>query len=507
MRRWLLSLVAVASALGALAGSAAAGEGSLAGRGEATYQRKKDAMIARDEAFAAATADAVRKALTAFVSPEILREKSATIDQEVLASSVAFVERTEVVSETDRDGVYSVVLKVWVDDGALRTTLQALGFDQDVRSRRSIAVVIEEYFAGDAVPSTEPLVARELEVSSVEYKSSDALSAGSSHTVDADYDANVKGGLQVDGRDSVRVTSGPDSLKASSTLKASGEYRDTTTARYDEAASSHLEAHADESYSAFSLKLKENFPPTALRQPRSDPASGAAISARLLQRDCRLVDDSTVGRIRAELVGEDGLLLDLLANPARLSELSVRLGANYGADAFMIGTTAIVYNGERSGGHQATATLAVRIVDAITGDIVAYAVREQSGLGADSQSAAATAARRLGDLLGQDLGDQLFAYWKRRDEKGIEITLRVLGVDSTRLNLILQDTLSGISGVVNPTQRIFDRPAGLSEFVLTTQRPPAELKAAVLRALFALPDFEKLEEELAVGSEWVFRIP
>lgn len=503
---WLLVLVVAAVFVGRPTRTAHAEGAMYAGTAEVPYKRKRDAMKAREDAIEAATADALRKALPDFMPRDVFDTNQDRFETELLPTASALIERSEITSEKDRDKTYIVVVRAWIDKKALGAALDSMGMSQDVASRRTIAVIIDEFFAGDSIPSSEPMVARELEVTSVNYGRTDTVDAKASSEVDAGYEADVSAAAKVSGSSNTRINVQGNSATDRSKVDGSASYSDDSKAHYNSSDAASLEARSEEAYSSFALKLKENFPPEALRQPRQDPASGAAIAARLLGRDCRLADDSVVSSLRADLVGPDGMLADLIADPSALSTRAAALGASHGVDAVMIGTTAVVYNGAKKGGHAATANLAVRIVDTATGDIVAYAVRNNSGSGGDSQSAASAAASRLGDLLGQDLGDQLFSYWKKRDEKGIEISFRVVGVDSTRLNLLLEDLLRGVEGMESVEQRVFDRSTGVAEYVLTTRKSPTEFKSTLLRRLYSEAAFDKLEEELSLGTKWLFRL-
>jgi hypothetical protein len=506
VRVFLLLLVLTLGTVALPASPASADELMYAGAAEVTYKRRKDSLAARSDAIEAAVADAVRKALPEFMTRETLESNAQRLESELLPTAAALVLRTEIVSEKDRDKTYSVVVRAWIDEGAVADALDSMGISQAVGSRRTIAVVVDEYYAGDSAPSAEPMVSQELEISSVQYGRTDTLDASSSSEVDAGYEADVSARDRVSGTRTTRIDAGDASASDRIGVSGSARYDDNSEAHYTSEADASIEARSEEAYSSFAMKLKTNFPPEALRQPRPDAASAAAIAARLLGRDCRLSDDASVQEMRSALAGPDGILADLVADPAALSSKAATLGAKYGVDAIMVGTTAIVYDGERSGGHSATANLAVRVVDTATGDIVAYAVRNNSGLAADSQSAATSAATRLGDLLGQDLGDQLFAYWKNRDEKGIEISLRIVGIDSTRLNLLVGDLLAGVEGLDRLEQRVFDRESGIAEYVLTTRASPTAFKSAVLRQLYTDAAFGGLEEELSIGSKWIFRV-
>lgn len=464
-----------------------AAEVALTGKGEASYTKKKDAMKAREDAIEDAIKKAVQKSLSKYVTPDVLAAKADEIEV-FLETAVAMVKRYEVVKEDDEKGTYSVILKAYVDEETLKGNLDSSGFSMDVGSRRTIAVLIDEYFAADAKPSNEPLVAEEITLNTVD------TSRSSSHDQqnDVSESASSNSGSSSTEQAAARRGNEAAAYRADSSTSASEQSQFA-----DKSSESKKES---ESFSSVNLSIKRYFPPEALRQPRSDPSSAAAITKRLLERDARMADAKVVSDMRQQFVGADGLFMTGIADPSASARKAMELGAKYASDAVMLGVTAIVYNGEKNGAHSATATLVIRIVDTVTGDIVATAVRSQSGSGTDSQTAASEAGRRLGDLLGQDLGEQLFSYWKKRDEKGIEVTVRIVGVTSTPVKLAASDILSAVKGVEGVEERVFDRANGLLEFVVTTRRPLKDFKSDLLRGLYAHDDFKKLEEEMSMGA-------
>jgi hypothetical protein len=468
-----------------------AAEVALTGKGEASYTKKKDAMNAREDAIEEATKQAVRKSLTQYVTPELLSAKADDIEV-FLETAVAMVKRTEIVKEDDDGKKYSVILKAYVDEDTLKSNLESSGFSMDVASRRTIAVLIEEYFAGDAKPATGPVVAEEVSLSTVDYSKDSSYDqkndVSASASSKSSNDSSSREAAYAVGYSGAAAAASRSSSSSSSSEKASMSDKSTVSSKDSEA------------FSSVNLSVKKYFPPEALKQPRPDPSSAAAITKRLIARDARLADAKIVSEMRQQFVGADGLFMTGIADPSASALKAMELGAKYASDAVMLGVTAIVYNGEQGGAHTATATLAIRIVDTVTGDIVASAVRSQSGTGPDSQTAASEAARRLGDLLGQDLGDQLFTYWKKRDEKGIEVTVRIVGVTSTAVKLAASDVLSATKGAEGVTERVFDRTNGVLEFVVTTKRPLNEFKSELLRGLYTKDEFKKLEEEMSMGA-------
>ncbi len=485
----------------ALSATALAAEVALTGKGEATYTKKKEAMKAREDAIENAIQAAVRKSLTQYVSPEILAANADEIEV-FLETAVAMVKRQEIVKEEDESGKYTVILKAWVDEDTLKGNLDSSGFSTDVASRRTIAVVIEEYFAGDLKPSSEPLIAEDIQLTTVDYARDTKYDQ--KNNVAASASARTSESGSSSSRDAAYIAGSRGSAAAASSSSSSGASSSSQKVAMSDKSS--VSARDTEAFSAVSLSIKRYFPPETLKQPRSDPSSAAAISKRLLARDARLADAQVVSEMRRSLVGADGLFMTGIADPASTGMKAMQLGAKYSSDAMMIGVTGIVYNGEKSGVHTATATLALRIVDTVTGDIVASAVRSQSGNGPDSQTAASQAGARLGDVLGQDLGDQLFAYWKKRDEKGIEVTVRIIGITSSAVKLAAADSIAAVKGAMGVEERMFDRTSGILEFVVTTKRPLNEFKSDVLRTLYTKDEFEKLEEEMSLGATLNYKL-
>jgi hypothetical protein len=251
------------------------------------------------------------------------------------------------------------------------------------------------------------------------------------------------------------------------------------------------------------MSVTKYLPPEKMRQPRPDPVSAARIGSMLMKKDVRLVDADVLNKVRDGLVGQGGLLIDI--DNATLSRQALEMGSQYGFDAMMVGVTAITRDDsdESDGQFAANATLAVRIVDAATGDIVAMEVSQQRGLGSTFNQSADASATRLGDILGKQLGDQLFQYWKKRAEKGFEITVRLKADDlSTRLKIALSDALMGIEGAEDVSERIFDKANGIVEYTVTTKRQLTKFKNDMFRSLYSQSALENVEEEMSLGTNW-----
>ena len=475
MWTWIRGLL-MGALLAAAWGScpAVAGDLVLTGRGTATYKKNKEAMAARDDAIGAALAAAVDKALTRFVTPEVRQEHAAVIEAELLPTAAALVESHTIVSEADRDKTYEVVLKAWIDEEGLRQNLDALRISQDVGQRRAIAVLIQEYAQADLRPTDEERVSEVVDTHRTDHETA--------RTVDSQSHSNSGSNLSGPGMPSTvhHAVSGSTSHEVHS---------DTTTDLHE--------------------TITRFFPPSALRTPRTDPVSGAGIASHLLERDARLIDASVLNKVRDNLLGADGVLMSAVDSRV-LSTKALELGSTYGFDAMLVGVTAITRDDtqEHEGIFQASATLAVRVVDASTGDILASEVTTQRGRGGSFTEAADAAAGRLGDLLGKELAQDLFAYWKKRDEKGYEITVRlhVPGID-THQKLTMLDALQAIRSVEHLEERLYDSANGIVEYTLTTHEDPLLVKKELTRTLLMFPALSGLTEEMSLGTNWNFTLP
>ncbi len=499
----------------------------LTGSGSASYKKKKNAMRAREDAIEAAIITAVRKGLQKFVSPDIYEKNKDTIENELLPTAVALVKSYDVISEKERDKTYTVIIKAKIDQGGLQSNLQSLGISQDVGSRKSIAILIQEYASGDFAPSNEPVVAEKIDIhtidagsqnnvqassneqNDVQAKSSSSESSRSSSRARASGSASRSGSVSasVRGRGSSASASARGSSRASfsgsSANSASSSSRDSASFSDNSSKSADFSDTSSTHHKEMKMSVTKYLPPEKMRQPRPDPVSAARIGSMLMKKDVRLVDADVLNKVRDGLVGQGGLLIDI--DNATLSRQALEMGSQYGFDAMMVGVTAITRDdsGESGGQFAANATLAVRIVDAATGDIVAMEVSQQRGLGSTFNQSADASATRLGDILGKQLGDQLFQYWKKRAEKGFEITVR-LKADalSTRLKIALSDALMGIEGAEDVSERIFDKANGIVEYTVTTKRQLTKFKNDMFRSLYSQSALENVEEEMSLGTNW-----
>jgi hypothetical protein len=478
MIRRLCALVALGTLMSPVAIAASVEQ---TGRGEVTSERpfrRSELESARRSAIREAERAAVWKAIVGLVVDADLAHARDDIDAQVLPESSAFVVSTDVVDEVREKRRYEVVARVVLDRDALVRALEAIGIaPDDARKRHSIAVLVTEYVAADAPPAAAPL-AREVHV----------RDAGASSSVQYGFAGAIEG----HDREAVAVATarGAGAAAWSSDVEAS--------------ATESLDASSD--WHDFELAISEYFPPERLRQPVADPTSGAAIRAALLGRDVRVLDITAASNLQRTLTEGGATVVDTLADSARLGRDVSEFGLAYGADAVLVGVTAITYGGESGGVHRASAHLAARLVDAASGDVLASDTRTATAIGADANAAAASAAREVGQAVGQAMTEQVVTWWKRRDERGWEVTLRLSGPIDSSLSAWVQDELRGVRGVIDVEERLFDPGGRALELVLTTRDAPRTVRAALVDALAHASGGRTLVPGAAAGGVWSFEV-
>jgi hypothetical protein len=514
MRSIFLALAVILSAVPvmSLAGTA------YVGHGEARVENKKKVLAARDLAYTAAVRDAVDKALRAYLSETAYQEGSVAISTQLLPAAVGYAKTTDIVDEVQEGEIYKITVRCDVDMDGLRDALRAVGVSTDVGTRRTIMVLVDEYFSADLAPDASPQVARILDVvdqkavateksassqSSAKATATAEASSAASHSegaVDASYAAKAKMNIPDVGSasqsESAKIKGNWNESNSSSASKASVQ-----TASNSRAQSSY--SHADSS--RFEYHLTEYFPPEMMRRRQEQSACAAALSRELQARDVNLVDQAAVTNMRDRFVGPDGVLANFLSDDGKVREIAMAAASGYSADAAIIGCVSVIYNGVNDQGlHVSTANLAVKVCDASSGQILATAANSQSGVSSTAQSSAVVAAQRLGQLIGADLSEQLYSQFVRRDEKGSEITLHFRGVNDTRTKIILIREIKKVGDVADVTERVFDRPSGVLEVSLVYKGGVSRFKNDFLEKVIDVPELATIEEQTSLGQTLSF---
>ncbi len=413
--------------------------------------KKKTAMQARQDAIRLAQQNAVWEAVIGILNDEVARARKDDIERKVLVKSAAFVAKSEVVDERSADKTYEVTISAIIDKDKLSSTLESVGIRADLVSERiSVAVLVEEYMEGEVAPARK--------------QGPKAAPKPPEPVPEIAIEFLVLAGLEEEG--------------------AINEAPPPATEAFDAVVGEHFE--------------KEDLP----RTKANDPYSGAAIGAQLGERDVKLVESAAVRDMLRDLA-TGGTVVDTLIDATRLGESATLFGQRYGADAVVVGVTKIDDAPTDDGTFMATASLAAKVVDTATGDVLGFTSRSNAGVGADQTAARANAARRVGEIVGEDFAKGLIDYWNTRNERGWELVVRVTGA-SADLGYAMQRVLKGVEGVKEAETRFSNEADGVVELVVTTKSSPRKLRPEMAAALRADSETSGLAETAAAGAVWTF---
>ena len=464
--------------------------------------KKKEVMAVRAQALRVAQQQAVWKAILALGIDEVILANRDLIESDLLPTAPALVSTVQVVDEIPGIRSYEVVARITVDREHLVAELDALGIAVDLTSSRmSVAIVIKEFFKADEAPESQR-IARELHIS--DHSASDSASFDYDATASADLSASGSYDEQAHASALAAANGGGGTALASGRASASATGKASLAASRDASVSAH--AATESEHRDFDLALTEYFSPADLKMEIPDPYSGAAIAARMIASDIRLIEGGSARSLQQELAS-GGTIVNVMADASRLGESAVSFGQKYGADALLVGVTTVTYDGLEGDAHAATANVAVRVVDAATGDVIASATRGQAALGHDAASAAAGAGRRVGEVVGEDIRRQLVEYWQRRAERGWELTIQLIGSAAPADGYAIERVLGAVPGVVRVEQRFADAASGVVELVITTKESPRVLRRQFAEVLSADPSTRHFADESTSGGLWRLRVP
>ncbi|MEN0061541.1 MAG: caspase family protein [Myxococcota bacterium] len=261
----------------------------------------------------------------------------------------------------------------------------------------------------------------------------------------------------------------------------------------------------DQSTTFFNVVMQD---PAALLRSGVDAPSGVAIEGRLKARRIGVVDPGSMKDLR-QLLESDGTsetpLVTTLADTVRLGDAAAEFGQRYAADAIVVGATVIRSDGPVDDGARAMASLAARMVDAATGEVLASAARNATGLGADAEAAQRAAATRVGKIVGEDLAEGLRQHWRVRERDGWPLTIRVTGKVDARLGDTIIGVVEGVQGVVSAELRMANREA--VEILVVGKASPRLLRPRILDALQSASRTSRLREDTYTRGVWLWEAP
>ena len=440
------------------------GESQLTGKLLKKAQKGKKVDIPQNvfiEASNKAYEEAIYKELYNMLPRETVNNNFPLIESSVLKSPEAYLtDQLYVSEELNTDGTFKITYKVTINSDQLKNDLSALGIEFGMTSRKSVMLLMDEYFKPDQKPSATGAIKRE------EFKTEE---------------------LDLDVLDKETMT---------------GERSEYTS---DEKESFESKEDYD---SDFRMKKKrkrtklvrEYFPPDLEGFKQEQSSCAAEIQKAFLAKDVNVVDKAYTDKIRNEFLGKDGYLAEFLNDDSKLAELAMASSEQFNADILVIGVVNIIYNGISNGAEKSTANLVVKVIDASNGAVLGVETNSQAGVGFDALNSAKSSAKRLGQVIGPSLTDQLVSYFKKRDDKGYEYTIFLHGMSSTRSKVFFLKVLKNLEMTVSTNERRWDRKNKYLEVVVQYKGNTQDFKETFYEKIYEYDEFAGLEEEQSKGS-------
>jgi hypothetical protein len=531
------------------------GAAEFVGQGSAAFRKKSEVLAARDAALQNARKEVLLKSVkNDLTTGDLARVEAGLTDASFLNLAQGFIRSETLVNETVLNGIYQVTIRGEVDLALLRDEISVrFGISADSRTRQSVMLLVEEFFSADFTPQasrvsreetvyekkdileddqdirrsdsraafvntrqSESLAAKETHddqatarsKARIDAKGSERLKASGRERVDGinsrgSLDTSVSGSLNASGE-----TSASQSAKGSSSVKVASNSELTRSQATSSSAKN--QTHFFQDQSLYEKKVVEFFPPESLKIRNPVPFVSAQMEAALLKRDIRLLDQATTGRLRDDLFGEKGLAGHFLqGDTTLLSAAATRAGREYGADMLVVGVNSIVDAGTSGEMFVAKSSMALKVIDASTGEIVAAFAYTQGGESVATQTAAKVSAQRLGTVVGPEIAEQIVAYAKKRADKGSEFQITLMGLSTTRAKFDFKNMfkkLKETGKIEDFSERRYDKDLGLLEMMVTSRLSVTDFKDAFLEAAYEYPQYENIEEEQSRGQTILYRL-
>ena len=383
------------------------------------------------------------------------------LKNDIFPVAEGYIVSSDYMSEEVKDpGVLILRYQVVVDLEKFKNALKDIGVSFDIKTRKSVMLLIDEYFKPDQIPSNKGGLKKEvIKTEELELKVKDVETA--------------------EGSRSEKLSDTDESFKSDDKYNA--------------------EFEMDKKRKRTKI-VREFFPPDLSGFKIEQSACGAEIQKYLIGKDVRVLDKEYTDKIRGEFLGKDGFLADFMQDEGKVADLARKVSEEANADIVVVGCVNIIYNGLDDGTHKSTANLIVKMVDATTGDIAASTTGSESGVGNSGKTSAQRSATRLGQILGNELTDGIVEYIKKREAKGYEYTIFLNGISSTRSKVRFIKVLKTLESSVETFERRFDRENQFLEIVVQYKGSIDEFKESFYEQIYEYDEFGGLEEEQSKGG-------
>ena len=352
-----------------------------------------------------------------------------------------------------------------IDVEKFKNALEDIGVSFDVKTRKSVMILIEEFFEPDYIPSNKGALKKEVikkeKLDMEEYDKSIVTSEKSEHLSDKKEDFQSKEDI--------------DELYM---LKMKREREKV---------------------------VREYFPPDLSGSKIEMSAAMAEIGKLLLEKDVNIIDEEFTKQMRNEFLGPDGYLPDMMTDDSEIAKFASTAREKFAADIVVIGCVNSIYNGKESykgkSQHATTSNLVVKMVDTANGQVLGYEQGSESAVGNAATVAAQRSSGEVGVVIGETLTNSMFEYIKDREEKGYEYVIFFKGSSlNTKEKVYFLKLLRNLEGTTNINERTWDKNAHALEVWVSYKGSTDEFKETMFIEMWENPLFDYFEENKSKGS-------
>ena len=438
MHSMLKKAMCVAVSSLALAGAAQADD-SVVGEGHAALGAGNAAAI-RGAAKQEAVRDAVLKAIKDATAIDASDDRFAPVVAEVAKQ----MRDIRVLSEETVGAEFVTRVSVNVDRKQIKNAIRNTDLDKSIDRNFGILMLVDEFIttSRDLKMPLEELVEMKYDAgSSFKDKSIKAASSSASANSAVGYSSSVNAAsassskLDAKSQAAVGARSGDAEFAGASksSLSASQANASSLSAKENYAASSNAKSAsamvdaknvAAVSHESASYKKLVKYQDTA--KPTGRPMFLNSFSGRLRDYDMRLLDATTA---RSQYFGDKQISLSLLANSAEMAKFSDFARTKAKADFLMVGTATVITGdiNPALGQMSCSVNAEVKAYATAGGEQIAARSETTEALGANVDSCAANALKKVGEMMAPDFASSALGYWADRSARGRQYTVELKG--------------------------------------------------------------------------------
>ena len=402
---------------------------------------------------------------------KILLEEDADKYKNLLISDIypiaeGFITDKRILSqEIQSPGKLVLRFEMAIDAERFKSALEDIGVSFDVKSRKSVMILIEEFFKPDYIPSNKGALKKEV----IKKETLDMK----------EYDKSI-----VTSEKSERISDKEEDFQSKDDI--------------DELYMLEMKREREK-------VVREYFPPDLSGSKIEMSAALAEIGKLLLEKDVNIIDEEFTKQIRNEFLGSDGYLPDLILDEGKMAEFAASAREQFAADIVVIGCVNSVYNGEEiyNGkiSHGTTSNLVVKMVDTSNGQILGYEQGSESAVGNAATVAAQRSSGEVGSLVGETLTNSMIEYIKDREKKGYEYVIFFKGsAINTKEKVYFIKLLRALEGTTNINERSWDKDSHTLEVWVSYKGSTDEFKESMFIEMWENPLFDYFEEAKSKGS-------